>query len=329
MAFGAKSKEYGEKKTTTTTDTGDQKTFESQWMPTGSGTRLFYVLPSIGADGKVERTERKSSNNKPVKRDGKVLTGLEPAEEVVFAAAWWPVMVNGELRPRRIMIDPDQRYNNPLWEFIDKKWPKVAGKDAKQPRERSAIKLLFALNVYDVSLVMRNSKDQIFYLAQDGTYSLLAMGNNGKVITDREVLPEGYDDEEAGKPLDKVRILEGSYGKPGGKHLFQDFIDLVGTIENTDGIVLRIPEVLLRMRTTGVELSTNRSIRATANFNLPPEDVFYLPRYDLASWTKPWPNEVIERLIAGDDYNDLVTEYELAKFPKLEGESEEESNEFD
>lgn len=331
MAFGAKAKEMDQKKARSA-DSGDgeQKVFDSQWMPTGSGTRLFYVLPSLGADGKVELTERKSPNGKPVKRNGAVLYGLEPAEETVFAFAWWPVMVNGEQKNRRLMFNPDKRYDNPLWEFIDKKFPKAAGKDAKQPRERSAIKLAFAMNVLDTTPVMRNAKGQVFYPAESGDYTLLAFMNNGKVITDKEQLPDGYDDEENGQPLNAIRILEGSYGKSGGKHLFQDLADMVGTIENTDGILLRLPEVQLRMRTTGKELDTKRTIRATANFKLPDESYFYLPRYNLAAWTAPWPDEAIERLIAGDEYSEIVEEYELVTFPALDGVAEEgEDHSFD
>ena len=317
MAFGAQGKAMAANSKPVKED-GEQQIFVSQWMPTGSGSRLFYLLPEV-KDGVVSTKPRMSANDKPVKKDGKPVIDMVTAEETVFCSAWWPVMVNGELRQRRIMIDPKQRYDNPLAKLIDQKWPRNPDKNAQQPRERSTIKLQFAMNVYDVSPVKHNDKDQPFYMSESGNFDLLAFMNNGKVITDPEQLPKGYDNKDGSQPLNAIRILEGSYGKPGGKHLFQDFYDLDGTIENSDGDIVQPTGVQLRLRCTGTGMATSRSIRATANFKLPDSSVYQLPRYKLAEWTMPWSNTVIQRLLDGDDFNEIVEEYGLVLFPTLEG----------
>ncbi len=314
MAFGKKADKYTAKQQST--GDGEQKTFDSQWMPTGSGTRLFRVLPEMN-NGEIVLTPRLSANGKEIregnKKTGAVLKGPEPAEEVVFLYAWWDVMVDGKMTGRRLMLDAtadNARFNNPLWKHIQANYEK--GDPA-----RKAIKLAFAMNVFDMSPVMRNDKGQLFYQAEDGTWSLLAYMNNGKLITDKEVLPANYKDDEFASPLNAIRILEGSYGERGGKHLFQDFFDLESSVEDSDGLIRRLPEFDLRLTTTGTGLKTNRSIRNKNNFKPLDPSVYALPTYDLATWSKGWPDEAIERLIDGEDYNTIVEEYKLVTFPTL------------
>lgn len=340
MAFGQKAQDY--KQGAKTGGTGDDqvKHFDSPWMPTGSGVRIFRILADV-KNGEIVRTPRLSATGKELrvgnKKTGEVLYGLEPAEETVFIAAWWKVIVNGNESSRRLMLDATgakARFNNPLWKYIDAHYPK---KDGVAPQERNAIKLLFAMNVYDMTPVMKNEDGVLFYPAEDGTWRLAAIGNNGKLIDPKDPktkLPAHWDDDEAvenghAQPLNEIRIFEGSYGEPNGKHLFQQLADLVGTVENNDGVVVRLPEVTLRLTTKGEGLKTNRSIRQTNDFKPLEDSVYFLPRYDLATWTAGWPDEVINRLLEQEDFNLLVEEFELKTFPTLETATQEETSEFD
>lgn len=330
MAFGQKAQAYKDKPTTGTSTGGDgeKKQFDSQWMPTGSGARIFRPLLDV-VDGELVQTERKSASGKPIREGGKktgaILLGPEPASETVFLAAWWEVRVGDGRGLRRIMLDPmaggdpnTAKFKNPLWQFISDNY-------AKGSRERNAIKTLFALNVYDMTPVMRNETGQLFYPAEDGQWRLLAFGNNGKLIDakDKQIkLPVHYkmdleDALEAGhaEPLNKIRILEGSYGKPGGKHLFAQFEQLANTVEDADGITRRLGEFNLRLFTSGEGMDTVRAIRNLNNFNPLPNDVQFAARYDLDKWTRPWPDEAVQRLLDDEDYNEIVKEYELEQFP--------------
>jgi hypothetical protein len=337
MAFGAKAKEYKDKATsgTSTTADGEKKQFDSQWMPTGGGVRIFRPLLEV-ENGELVLTERKSASGKPIregnKKTGNILLGPEPASETVFLAAWWQVTVGSGKGLRRIMLDPNAggdpntaKFKNPLWEHIQANYP-------KGDRARNAIKTLFALNVYDMTPIMRNDTGQLFYPAEDGQWRLLAFGNNGKLIdpNDKQIkLPTHYkmdleDALDAGhaEPLNKIRILEGSYGKPGGKHLFAQFEQLANTVEDGDGLIRRLGEFHLRLFTSGIEMETVRAIRNLNNFSSLPNEAHFGARYDLEKWTQPWSDEIVEELIEGRDYNEVVEEYHLEQFPQLIDQSE-------
>lgn len=330
MAFGDKSQAYKDKAGSTgTTGDGETKSFESPWMPTGSGARIFRPLQEV-ANGELVLTERRSASGKPIregnKKTGNVLLGPEPASETVFLAAWWEVAVGDGRGLRRIMLDPvaggdpnTAKFRNPLWEHIQANYP-------KGDRARNAIKTLFALNVWDMSPVMRNEKGQLFYQSDDGQFRLLAFGNNGKLIApnDKQTpLPVHYkmdldDAIEAGhaEPLNKIRIFEGSYGKPGGKHLFEQLAMLSNTVEDGEGIIRRLGEFHLRLFTSGEGMDTVRAIRNLNNFQPLPEEANFGARFDLDTWVKPWSNDVVQALIDGEDYNELVKTHDLAQFPK-------------
>lgn len=322
MAFGSKSQELGAKQKAAETASGETKVFVSPFMPTGSGTRLFRILPEI-ENGEVALTPRLSPNGKPLregnKKDGAILIAPEPESEVSFLAAWWQVMVDGVKKPRRLIFDIDRRWNNPLWNYIDKHWPQPKGtkNDAK---ERQVFKTLFAINVYDMSLVKR-TETGLWYESQARVFNLQAGSANGKLIEDKDKVPPVTLEAE---PLNAVRILEGSYGKPGGKHLFQQLADQAIDNEDSDGLIRRLPEFDLKLRVTGVEKDTRRTITATSNFKPLDPSVALMPRYDLTTWLTPWPDEMIERLLADEDFNELVEQYGISLFPSIKKDDEEE-----
>lgn len=333
MAFGDNTRKIKDKVSSGSGGDGSEKQYDSPFMPIGSGTRIFRPLQEV-KDGQLVLADRVTANGKPVYKDGKrsgvVLQGPIPAEEKVFMAAWWDVNVENEKVPRRIMLDPfaggdinTSRFKNPLWEFIKDNFEKGT-------QQRNAIKLLFAMNVYDMTPVMRNSKGQLFYPSESGHWDLLAYGNKGKIILPKDKntpLPEHYNmdiedalENEHAVPLNQIRILEGSYGKPykeGGKHLFAQLEALIGTVEDDKNVVRNLGEFDLRLTTTGTGINTNYAIRDIHRFNALPIEVNLAARYDIEKWVKPWSDDIVQRLIDGDDYKEIVEEFNLTLFPQL------------
>lgn len=311
MAFGDASKNMGAKKAVVAD--GEQKVFESPFMPIGSGRRTFRVLPLM-EDGKPKLTPRLSTTSgQPLregnKRTGAVMLAQEPESEVAFVYAWWEVMKGGEKKPARFIFAVDN-WMNPLRKHIIETF----GKDSKEAK--STFKTAFAINVYDKSPVFIAPDGKIWYQSESGKFDLLAYGDKGRVVTDKDQLPEVPSDYEA-QPLNRVRILEGSYGKPGGKHLFQQLALNATEVEDNDGVLRRLPEFTLRLTTTtGASYTdTSRMIRNLTDFSPVPDEIAALPRYDLETWLKPWPDEAIIRLIDGEDFNEIVEEYKLQLFP--------------
>lgn len=312
MAFGSSMK-----KQTPQTD-GERKVYESQWIPKVAGSRLFRILPALDADGQLILTPRLSEAGIPLtegnKKNGKPLMAVEPEGEIGFLSAWWEVMIDGSPQKRRIIMDAERenaRFNNPLWKYIQENY-------AKGSPERKAIKWLCALNVYDMTPVV-HWEGNVYYPdnSKPAKYAIQAGIGNGKLVNP-------VDGEVA--PLNAIRILEISTGEPGGKHVFQQLADLANSVEDTEGLIRRLPEFDLKFTTQGEGIGTTYSIRNTANFKPLSNDVIALPRYNLAEWLKPWPDEMIQRLLDGDDYNELVEEYNITLFPSL---TSAEANEFE
>lgn len=315
MAFGDSMK-----KQTQPADS-EKKVYESQWIPLVAGPKLIRILPALDKDDQLVLTPRLSDTGVPLtegnKKNGKPLMAIEPEEEVGFLSAWWEVMIDGSPQKRRLIMDAERdnaRFNNPLWEYIQKTF-------AKGAKERSTIKWRCALNVYDMTPVI-HYEGNVYYPdnSKPVKYAVQAGIGNGKLVNP-------VDGEAA--PLNAVRILEISTGEPGGKHTFQQLADLANTVEDTDGLIRRLPEFDLKIMTTGEGIGTVYSIRNTANFKPLSDEVIMLPRYNLREWLKPWPDEMITRLLAEEDYNELVEEYGITLFPSLSTPEEAEINEFD
>lgn len=316
MAFGQKAQELAAKqKKREESQDGERKVFVPAWVPLGGdgGTlsRLIRWLPEVAGNELVYGDRLSASTGMPLregnKKNGKVLRGALPASEVVFRSAIWKVNVGGNKVARRIMLDPDN-WNNPLRKFIDEQ-----GYD-KDSMEAKSIKLQFAANVYDMSPVIVTEDGKYFYANSKGKFVVLAGWPNGQIVTDKEQLPsEGVE----AQPVNKISIIEGSYGKPGGKHFFEEFRILDGT-EDTNEIPRFLSEFDIKITVSGAGKETRRQARATAKFSDPDPKVAMLPRYDLEAWTKPWPDEMLERLLWDEeDLNELVEEYNITLFPQL------------
>jgi len=307
MAFGQTSKKLGEKKASSG-DGGEVKEFTSPHMPIGGGTRKFQWLPFVNSDGTLAMEDRLTPSGQPLKKGKTVLQHSVPAEEFPFLAAWWQVMVNGSPAPRRIILDINNRWNNPLWQHIQANYTKT-------DKEWSAIKQMFAANVYDMSQVCQNVKGWYFYDSTGkGQYDLSAYGPNGKVVTKAEDLPSSDAEPFA---LNQVRILEGSYGPTNGKSLFAAISGLHLDVEDPDGLVRSLTEFPIKLKTSGKGIDTTRAVSNFPSFGDLPLEVAQLPRYDLSSWLKPWPDAMVQALLDGEDYNEMLKEYNIQMYPVI------------
>jgi hypothetical protein len=307
MAFGQTSKKLGEKKSASTGD-GTVKEFTSPNMPLGLGIRKFQWLPELNQDGTLVMFDRLTASGSPLKVKGKVQQHSVPAEEFAFLSAWWDVMVGGQPAKRRLILDINNRWDNPLWKHIQANFK-------KGDIEWGAIKQVFAANVFDMSQVVQNAKGWYFYDSTGkGKYDLSAYGANGKIVTKDEDLPES--DAEA-FPLNKVRIIEASYGPITGKSLFAAISGLHLETEDSEGLARSLTEFPIKLKTSGKGIDTTRAVNAIPTFGDLPLEVAQLPRYDLSTWLKPWPNEMIQSLLDGEDFNEMVEHYSVQMYPTI------------
>lgn len=314
MAFGDKMAQLGGKGKS---DDGKRVEFISPFMPTGNGRRTFRYLPKVDEDGNIVMSERVNpSTGNPLregnKKTGAVLLGPVEIEETPFLAAWVTVKVNGQDAQRRLILDIKRQWANPYW-----KW---AEQTPKGSPERRAQKALFALNVLDLSKVVYNADGKLFYQDERNAFTLKADSATGHLITDKSQLPTQTVEDAV--PLNAIRIFEGSYGQPNGRHLFQQIADLYETVEDENGMIRRLPEMTLTLTTKGSGIDTVRSIRNTSSFSAFPDDAARLPRYDLDSWLTPWNEDAIDDILKERDFNETIESYGIQLYPKLASSSD-------
>jgi hypothetical protein len=312
MAFGQTRQQEAKPKTETT----EEKTegFAWPWIPLKAGTedkkgnptsikgglRRLRLLPALDAHGnliEVPATDRYGNVRKGV------LTTV-PETEVRFVEVWWMFMVNGKEQKRNIRIDwqGKQRWDNPLWA--------IANETDKGSEERKAFKEHFCMNVVDKSFVVFDDKGYPVYADEKGKFVITALGT--RLDTPVEGDPQ---------PLNQIRILQGTSGRtdPPGKHFYQDFVNLINLVENDDDskLTYQLHEFDITVNVSGYGKSTSRPVNATNNRKPLPDSLIYAPRYDLATWAKPWPNEAIQDLLDGKDYYEVMKAYDIQQYPQL------------
>lgn len=279
---------------------GERVIYTFPWMPINKGTRTFRMLPEITEDGTINFDETES--------------------EVTWGEVWWSVNVKaGGTKKRRFIFSLRDLYRNPLWDD-------VSARTEKGDKERSQFKRKFAINVLDKSLVILDSDGQPVYQDENGKFTLTPMGKHlEKALSGK------------GQPLNQVRILEGSYNDRPGKHLFGQFVNLVGTdsegnptgtVEDSEGnIITRLHMMDLKIKNAGT--GEGPSVITTANFKPVTDEQALLPRYNLVEWAKPWPMAAVEALYSGAVYEDIAEEYGLLMFPRLNVADVEQEDTFD
>lgn len=312
MAFGQTRQQEAKPKTDDSTEERNSPPWP--WIPIKGGTtdnkgnvlslkgglRKIRLLPALDSFGNLVEVPLTDRNGNVIKSQFTTV----PETEIRFVEIWWAFMVDGKERKNRFWIDwqGDGRWDNPFWE--------LAKATEKGSEERKAFREHFLINVVDKTPVIFDNQGYPVYPDESGKYVVTALGTLLKE-------PMKGDPE----PLNQIRILQGTSGRtnPPGKHFYQDFVNLIGTVENPDNpkLVYNMHEFDISINVHGAGRDTQRSANPTLNLKPLPDSLVYAPRYDLATWAKPWPNEAIEAVLAGKDYNDVMAEYGIQQYPQL------------
>jgi hypothetical protein len=153
--------------------------------------------------------------------------------------------------------------------------------DLKKPSRR------FLVNVLDLTPVVFHN-DVVLYPDENAEYRI-----DDVVVTEKPT------------PRNKVALLEF------GNSLMNDILAFDGRIRSRldHSVVLRVDQIDLCLVVTGS--GKNRNIRVVPGYNEGPVDVDEI--YDLQSLVTPYPNEAIEELLAGEDYNEVLNKYKLTR----------------
>lgn len=297
MPFGATQQQ---KAASTTTEESNQ--IEWPWIPLNGGhnnevkggIRKIRLLPELDANGQLVQIPATDKTGKVIK--GKLVAVT--ATETRFIEVWYKCKIDGKDASRRFFLDANDPWNNPYWND-------VAKPTEKGSPERKAMKQRFAINVFDRTPVIIDTNGYIIYPDENGVHRLSVTGKIVDAVTGTPA------------PLNKVRILEQTAGQPNGKHFFQQLMNLLGTVEDSDGNIRDLHEFDVTVKITGADILTNRTANPTANFKPLTDEEIYLPRYNLTEWAKPWPNDAIDDLLGGKDYNDVIAEYKIPQYPEL------------
>lgn len=286
---------------------GEKKVFEVQWIDPlrglyREGSRRFRILPAVDANGHM--------------LPGDDNRGYVP-DETRFAEYWIPVMQGGRQRQQRVMVDWQNPFKNPVWERLYADLPKeVNGKpnpNRKLPKQR------FALNVLDKTRVLFDEQGNVVYPNPEGRYFIMK--------DDKKVELQGTP-----TPLMRVRVLEGSAGRAGGKHMLQQLADLVGVVTRPDDkyeVTLHLHEFDITIKVAGKDTDTRRSFHLGSDFKPLTAEQIALPRYDLDAWAKPWPNEVLDALLDGEDFDEVMKDAGIRLFPTLPAKKEDDATDED
>lgn len=205
-----------------------------------------------------------------------------PLQGSIALSVWIPVSKDGNSVERRIFIDD-------------------AGRQVLPEELRENIKRRFFLNVYDKTRVVKLPDGSILYPNLSNQY-FKRSGGVPTPVTD--VRPEANN---------SIVVLEGSVSlRPGvGRSgLLNELDTLSKTLWAEDGVTLiPLPNVDIEMVTEGTGLATSRRVYPGINQEPLSSEVLSLPVYDLESFTKPFPPEMIEELLAKMDYTEVMVRY--------------------
>lgn len=292
MAFGQTLQEP-KKKTVSTDDGSTPNLIEYATIPlkggnkkeqrVKGGARRIRILPELDENGVLVRD---SNDN------------MQASAEVRFVEVWMDVNVGSGMAARRIILDWRNPFKNPYWE-------RIAQPTDRGSKQRKAIRQMFVINVLDKTPVLYDDAGNVVYPDENGAFVI-----NGAAK---------FVDEVHGKPtpLNKIRILEGSAGDKGGRHFLQSIFDEFEGLEDSDGNPRQPHEVDLIVRVTGIDTDTRRTVRSVQGFTPIDEAYIYAPRYDLVTWAKPWPNDAINALIDGAEFNEVIETFGIQQYPEL------------
>lgn len=249
--------------------TGETKVYERAFMDTHSGNRKFRMFSD--------------------------------ETEFFFLSAWWPCTVNGNNKNVRFFLDYKRRWENPFWEFLAKTYP-------PKSQQRRAMKVNFALNVYETTQTIISETGALYFQDERGRFLDL---ETNKVV------------EGTPTPLNRVRILEGTAGDLPGKHLYAKLVSACTGIVDPDENPIKPHEVDMILKTTGTTMdNTERAFVTSSNFKPLPAEVLQLPRWDIPTWATPWPDEAVIALLNGEDFTEVAKNFPALlenRFPRKYG----------
>lgn len=251
------------------------------------GTRIFRLLPQLDKAGQI------------VKVDGLEVT----AQEYAYLSVWLDVNIANKegvvTRGRReVRMDVARKWDNPYWKRIADK----TEKGSQQRRDQSA---KFVMNVLDRTPVLMRPDGSYLYPNEHAEFTILP---NGKWVPA---------EAGTGQRLDQIRILQGSHGESGGRSLIAGILLALKNFDNEDGSAVIPHKVNIKLAVSGAGKKVERYIGVIASQVPVEESLLFAPRYDLAAFAKPWPDEAVNALIDGAEYNEVVKTFGLVTFPKL------------
>jgi len=197
-------------------------------------------------------------------------------EEVSFWRYFIPVNVGGKQKSLSIVVAQD----NPIKRLMDQ-----VGPDSESFRK---VERRMLLNVLDRSPIVRWMDGTTLYPNEQNQF---VNPETGKLIVNPGL-----------QPNNRVMILEF------GSQLMDFFKAYHKRLRNRDNLdeTLPVQRVDLRIATMGTGLNTKRTVMADGDTAPLPDELLNLPRYDLKKLTSPMPNEAVQRLLDGADYNDVL-----------------------
>ena len=296
--------------------TGDKKRYNKAQLKLELGTRTLRFLRARNPDGSWKMIPD------PLKAE-RMIHAIP--DEVTYASFFLnPAYHKGVSKAVTVILPPEARYDNPIFEKFYK----------DQPRDKQqAARLMVAFNVLDRTPVIKSPIDGLLlYPDKDGVH--YEMDERGYKPTD--VVVKGKPE-----PANRIAVLEVGSGKKGGSHLFAEFCDYI------EGLSAEDPETGEQFALSPADLDTNiRSYmppgetdfrKMKRNFRQgsrrPIDDALWdLPVYDLAGfYLKPWPFDAIEQVLDGADPYQVMKDRNIPGFPRLvtvenEGAEEEEDD---
>lgn len=299
MAFG-KSLKAQEQTKTEKAAVNTETVFVNQKL---LGKRIFRLLPLVNVFGEL------------VDEDGGISERGVTADEIRWYEVWFPCNVGQETpQDRKIIIGREYPWdnNNPLWKHLKER--RDSGEE-NVPKARQR----FAVNVLDRSMAIITPDGEVAYSIDDKTY----MTASGNVVSGTP------------KPLNRIHIFEGSAGKENGDHQLQHIYNFFGNVQDqltAEILMLHEFDIIMNVKDGGkkpvngkvIPVKTRSMTYRVSEASIP-VNLRTLPRWDIETWSTPYPNEMLQRLIDGENYNELIKEFNIQLFPQRIASAEEAS----